>query len=66
MSRTRYSFIDILGITLGVIVILIVIGSVVTIARGKMFDARATFLGFNGPWSSGNFSFGPAVTEERD
>ena len=66
MSRTRYSFIDILGITLGVIVTLIVIGSVVTIARGRMFDARVTFMGFNGPWRSGNFSFGPAVTEEKD
>jgi hypothetical protein len=40
MSRTRLGAIDILGITLGVIVILIVIGSVVTIARGRMVDAR--------------------------
>ncbi len=66
MNRTRLSPIDILGITLGVIVILIVIGSVVVIARGRMMDARGTFLGFNGPWSKGNFSFGPAVREEKD
>jgi hypothetical protein len=60
MSRTRLSPIDILGITLGVIVILIVIGSVVTIARGRMFDARGAILGFNGPWGAGKFS------EEKD
>jgi hypothetical protein len=65
MSRTRLSAIDILGITLGVITILIVVGSVVTIARGRMFDARS-FLGTGAPWRAGNFSFGPAVTEERD
>jgi DUF4097 and DUF4098 domain-containing protein YvlB len=64
MSRTRNSFVDTLGITLGVIVILVVIGSVVTIARGRMFDARATFMGRNRPW--GNFPLGPAVSEEKD
>jgi Putative adhesin len=65
MSRTRLSPIDILGITLGAITILIVAGSVVTIARGRMFDARS-FLGAGGPWNARNFSFGPGVTEEKD
>jgi hypothetical protein len=66
MSRTRLSPIDILGITLGVIVILIVIGSVVTIARGRMFNAQWSFIGRNAPWNGGDFSFGPAVREEKD
>jgi hypothetical protein len=66
MNRTRLSPIDILGITLGVIVILIVIGSVVTIARGRMFDARWSFVGRHAPWNGGGFSFGGPVREERD
>jgi hypothetical protein len=66
MSRTRLSPIDILGITLGVIVTLIVIGSVVTIARGRMLDPQWSFTGRGGPWSMGDFSFGPPVREERD
>jgi hypothetical protein len=66
MSRTRNSAIDVLGITLGVIAILIVVGSVVTIARGRMFDARWSFLGRAMPWNDGDFSFGPAVREEKD
>jgi DUF4097 and DUF4098 domain-containing protein YvlB len=66
MSRTRLSPIDILGITLGVIVILIVIGSVVTIARGRMFNAQWSFVGRNAPWNGGDFSFGPPVREEKD
>lgn len=66
MSRTRLSPIDIVGITLGVIVILIVIGSIVTIARGRMLDARAAFVGVSRNWNKGDFSFGPAVREEKD
>src|SRR5208337_3531808 len=73
MNRTRLSAIDILGITLGVIVILIVIGSVVTIARGRMFDVRWSFFGHDIPWKGGDFwdhtggfSFGSQVHEEND
>jgi hypothetical protein len=66
MSRTRNSSIDVLGITLGVIAILIVVGSVVTIARGRMFDARWSFMGRAMPWNDRDFSFGPAVREEKD
>ena len=66
MSRTRNSPIDILGITLGVIAILVVVGSIVTIARGRMFDAQWSFLGRNAPWNKGDFSFGPAAREEKD
>src|SRR5208282_3503104 len=66
MNRTRLGGVDILGITLGVIVTLIVIGSVVTIARGRMFDARWSFLGSVVPWNTGDVSFGPPAREERD
>jgi DUF4097 and DUF4098 domain-containing protein YvlB len=66
MSRTRSNAIDVLGITLGVIAILIVVGSVVTIARGRMFDAQWAFIGRHVPWNDGDFSFGPAVREEKD
>lgn len=66
MSRTKSSAIEVLGISLGVVVIVIVIGSVVAIARGRMFDARESFPGIKGPWSTGDFSFGPAVREEKD
>jgi hypothetical protein len=66
MSRTRNSAIDTLGITLGVLAILIVVGSIVTIARGRMFDMQWSFLGRHAPWNGGDFSFGPAVREEKD
>jgi hypothetical protein len=77
MDRNRLTPIDILGITLGVIVTLVVIGSIVTIARGRMFDPRATFMGlrvpwtgdWHGPWDDGHgddFGFGPPVREEKD
>ncbi len=57
MNRTRRSPIDILGITLGVLAILIVIGSIVGIATGRMFDVRS--------WDAEAFS-GAAVREEKD
>jgi hypothetical protein len=66
MSRTRSSAIDILGISLGVIAIMVVVGSIVTIARGRMFDRQLSFLGRHGPWNDGDSSFGPAVREEKD
>jgi DUF4097 and DUF4098 domain-containing protein YvlB len=77
MSRSRLGPLDILGITLGVIVILVVLGSIVTIARGSLFGPPATFLGSRGPWNhAGNaaggiwrgdrLGFGPPVREERD
>jgi hypothetical protein len=78
MSRTKLSPIDILGITLGVIVMLIVLGSIVTIARGRMFNAQAAFMGirgpwqgpfhgsWDGPWNDGDFASGGPVREEKD
>ena len=66
MNRTRSSAIDVLGITLGVIAILVVVGSIVTIARSRMFDSEWSFLGRNAPWNNGDFSFGAAVREEKD
>jgi len=66
MNRTRLSGIDILGITLGVIVMLIVLGSIVTIARGRMLDARAAFSGFHGPWDWKEEDFGAGGRVEKD
>ncbi len=58
MSRTRFSGIDILGITLGVLAILIVVGSIVVIAQGRMFDFRWDIPEGRGFWSGQEFSFG--------
>ncbi len=66
MSRTRLSPIDILGITLGVIVILIVIGSVVVIAQGRMFDFRWSIPELRGSWARPQASIGGPVREEKD
>lgn len=66
MSRTRLSPIDILGITLGVIVILIVIGSVVVIAQGRMFDFRWSIPELRGSWAPSQLSLGGPVREEKD
>jgi hypothetical protein len=66
MSRTRLSGIDILGITLGVIVMLIVVGSIVTIARGRMVDAQSAFNGFHGPWDWKQEDFGAGGRVEKD
>jgi DUF4097 and DUF4098 domain-containing protein YvlB len=64
MNRTRLSPIDILGITLGVIATLVVIGSIVAIAQGRMM------MGGFGPvwrgWDGPRFSLGSAVREEKD
>jgi len=65
MNRTRLSPIDILGITLGVIVILIVIGSVVVIAQGRMFDFRWSIPELRGSWANPRAIGGP-VKEEKD
>jgi len=67
MSRTRLSGVDIAGITLGVIVVLVVIGSIVTIARGGMAaDGRWAFSGFRGPWDWKTEDFGPGGRVEKD
>jgi DUF4097 and DUF4098 domain-containing protein YvlB len=66
MNRTRLSPIDILGITLGVIVILIVIGSVVVIAQGRMFDFRWSIPELRGSWANPQLSIGGPVREEKD
>jgi hypothetical protein len=66
MSRTRLSGVDILGITLGVIAMLIVLGSIVTIARGRLLDARGAFVGLNGPWRWGSEDFAAGGRVEKD
>jgi DUF4097 and DUF4098 domain-containing protein YvlB len=66
MSRTRLSPTDILGITLGVIVILIVIGSVVVITQGRMFDIRWSIPDLRGAWGSPQHATGGPVREEKD
>jgi DUF4097 and DUF4098 domain-containing protein YvlB len=68
MNRTRLSPIDILGVTLGVIVLLVVIGSIVAIAQGRMMmggmgpDWRA----WSGPAWRGWSAPGSAIREEKD
>lgn len=66
MSRTRLSGIDILGITLGVIVALIVLGSIVTIARGGMMSAQSAFNRLHGPWDWKEEDFGAGGRVEKD
>ncbi len=66
MSRTRLSGIDILGITLGVIVILIVAGSIVTIARGRLLNAQGVFQGMHGPWDWKQEDFAAGGRVEKD
>lgn len=58
MNRTRLSPIDILGITLGVIVILLLAGSIVFIAQNRMHGSRW--------WSGEEFSIGGREREEND
>lgn len=66
MNRTRLSPIDVLGITLGVIAIMIVMGSIITIAQGRMFDARWSMFDGRGAWNGREFSFGGSAREEKD
>jgi len=66
MSRTRRSGTDILGITLGVIVILIVVGSIVTIARGRFVDTYGAFAGLQAPWDSKEGALAPGGRVEND
>jgi len=67
MSRTRLSSVDVLGITLGVIAIVLVVGSVVAISHNRMWNAGWSFSEGRGWFESGGFSFGgAAVREEKD
>jgi DUF4097 and DUF4098 domain-containing protein YvlB len=66
MNRTRLSSIDILGITLGVIVALIVVGSIIFIARGQIFDVRIRDFGDSRWWERGSFSISGPLKEEAD
>jgi hypothetical protein len=66
MTHTRFSAIDILGITLGVLAILIVVGSIVMIAQGRMFDFRWNIPEGRGFWNGQQYSFGGTVREEKD
>ncbi len=63
MKRTRLSSIDILGITLGALVILLVVGSVVAIARGQMFNFRGNLT--EGWWGDTEFPVG-GLREAKD
>lgn len=65
MRRTRLSPIDILGITLGVIVILVLAGSIVFIAQNRMHSFRWGIPG-TGWWNGGEFSIGGREREEGD
>ncbi|HUI70525.1 MAG TPA: DUF4097 family beta strand repeat-containing protein [Spirochaetia bacterium] len=65
MSRTRVSGVDIAGIALGIVVIAIVIGSVVLLARGRLFSFQ-----WAGPdpkqfWHDRPFQHG-GLREEKD
>jgi hypothetical protein len=67
MNRTRLSGIDILGITLGVIVMLVVLGSIVTIARGRLLNTQGVFQGFHGaPWDWKEEDFAAGGRVEKD
>jgi hypothetical protein len=63
MNRTRLSPIDILGITLGVIVILLVAGSIVFIAQNRMHSFRWSISDW---WDGEGFSIGGREREEND
>jgi hypothetical protein len=66
MSRTRLSSIDVVGISLGVLVTLIVVGSAVAIARGQLFDVRFNLLEGRGFFANMSFPIGNAVRVEAD
>ncbi len=65
MNRTKLSPIDILGITLGVIVILVLAGSIVFIAQNRMHSFRWGMPGM-GWWNGGEFTIGGREREEND
>ena len=67
MSRTRLSGVDILGITLGVIAILVVLRSLVTISRAGMgAGSHWNLSGIHGPWNWKSQDFGPGGRIEKD
>jgi DUF4097 and DUF4098 domain-containing protein YvlB len=66
MKRTSLSPIDVLGITLGTIVILVLLGSIVGIVRGRMFNAGYSFSQGRAWWGDGAFSVGGAMRAEND
>lgn len=66
MNRSRLGPIDIVGITLGVLVILIVAGSIVFIATSRMHRLGGPAWEFRGMWDGGEFSFGGREREEAD
>ncbi len=66
MNRTRRSPIDILGITLGVIVILMLAGSIVFIAQNRMHSFRLSIPEMRGWWDDGEFPIGGREEAEND
>lgn len=66
MKRTRLSPIDIVGISLGVIVILLLAGSIVFIAQNRMHTLRWSVPQMRGWWNDGEIGFGAREREEID
>jgi DUF4097 and DUF4098 domain-containing protein YvlB len=74
MNRTRLSPIDILGITLGVLAVLVMVGSIVAIVQGRMFWGGAEpdwnwkwdVNGWQGQWHGPAAAGSGALREEKD
>jgi DUF4097 and DUF4098 domain-containing protein YvlB len=66
MKSTNRSPIDILGITLGVIVALVVVGSIVMIVQGRMVGFQWSGPEWRGAWNGEGFSFNGTQQEEKD
>jgi hypothetical protein len=66
MKRTRLSPIDIVGISLGVIVILLLAGSIVFIAQNRMHTLRWSMPQMRGWWNDAEIGFGAREREESD
>ena len=66
MDRKKLGPIDIVGITLGVIVILLLAGSIVFIAQNRMHSLRWSVPEVRGWWNGGETAFGAREHEEGD
>ena len=66
MKRTRFSPIDIVGITIGIIVILLLAGSIVFIAQNRMHSFRWSLPEMRGWWNGEEFSIDGREKEEND
>lgn len=66
MTPTRRSPIDILGLTLGVIVCLVVVGAGVMIVRGGLLNVRSSVLEGRAFFGDVSFPIGGAIRAEED